>query len=326
MIKKEFWTSEQIMNLPIEARLLFIGMWNQADDEGILKNSPMQLKAQIFPCDMEITIDTIKSYLSQINQQKLIVFNKITENEDQDLIRIRKWAQHQQINKPTPTKYIFIEEDKEDSRSATVALPEDYHPKESKGKEKKVKEIKVKEEKVNQKESADKSARVLDLFNQWWKAYDRDTQKAKALVPWKKIDEKVYPSIIAHTKKFVLAVKQEFRPHGFRYLKDAVYLDEIVGNTPGLTTDLNADKKHEAQMERQRDEERKATEAYNNDPITEKERLEMLGLPAKQNSSVDAKDSPKRDDNSNTLTGTLRANKMSEEGAFKSLGSIIGHE
>ena len=109
MIKKEFWTSEQIMNLPIEARLLFIGMWNQADDNGILKISPMQLKAQIFPCDTEIDIDTIKSYLNQINQQKLIVFNEKTEKEDQDLIRIRKCAEHQRIDRPTKSKYNFLD-------------------------------------------------------------------------------------------------------------------------------------------------------------------------------------------------------------------------
>ena len=223
MIKKEFWTSEQIMNLPIEARLLFIGMWNQADDEGILKNSPMQLKAQIFPCDMEITIDTVNSYLAQIKQQKLIVFNEKTEKEDQDLIRIRKWSQHQQINKPTPTKYLFIEEKKERSRNTPVVLPEDYHPKESKGKEKKVKEIKVKKEKVNQKEAADKSARELDLFNQWWKLYDRDTNKKQAIGQWKKIDEDVYESIIDHTRRFVKAVEKQFRPHGFRYLRDECY-------------------------------------------------------------------------------------------------------
>ena len=52
----------------------------------------------------------------------------------------------------------------------------------------------------------------------------------------------------------------------------------------------------------------------------------MLGLPAKQNGSVDAEDSPKTEDKSSTLSGTLRANKMSEEGAFKSLGSIIRSE
>jgi len=326
MIKKEFWTSEQIMNLPIAARLLFIGMWNQADDEGILKASPMQLKAQIFPCDMGIDLEQVRHYIDLIKAENLIIFNKITQDEEQNLIRIRKWSQHQQINKPTPTKYVFIEEDKEDSRSTPVVLPDDYRPKESKEKEKKIKEIKVKEEKVNQKEPADKSARELDLFNQWWKLYDRDTNKKQSLLQWKKIDEKDYGLILEHTKKFVKAVEKQFRPHGFRYLRDECYRNEIVGDTPGLRTDLNADKKHEARMERQRDEERKATEAYNNDPITEKEKAELLGLPAKQNGSVDAEDSPRRDDNSNTLTGTLRANKMSEEGAFKSLGSIIGHE
>ena len=332
MIKKEFWTSEQIMNLPIEARLLFIGMWNQADDEGILKNSPMQLKAQIFPCDMEITIDTVNSYLAQIKQQKLIVFNEKTEKEDQDLIRIRKWTQHQQINKPTPTKYLFIEEEKEDYRSTTVGLRDDYHPKESKGKEKKEKEIKVKEEKVNQKEAADKSARVSELndltvFGIWWKAYDRDTNKKQALSQWKKIDERNYELIIEHTRKYVKAVEKQYRPHGFRYLRDECYKNEIVGDTPGLTTDLNAERKREALIERQRDEERKAREAYEADPVDDDTPIsELLGLPAKQNGSVDAQDSPKTEDKSSTLSGTLRANKMSEEGAFKSLGSIIGHE
>jgi len=326
MIKKEFWTSEQIMNLPIAARLLFIGMWNQADDEGILKNSPMQLKAQIFPCDMGIDLEQVEHYIDLIKAQNLIVFNEKTEKEDQDLIRIRKWSQHQQINKPTPTKYLFIEEDKEDSRSTTVGLRDDYRPKERKEKEKKVKESKLKEEKVNQKEAADKSARVSELFDIWWKLYDRDTQMGKALVQWKKIKPEVYPSIIEHTKKFVLAEVKRFRPHGFKYLRDKVYNDEIIGNTPGLTTDLNAERKHEALIERQRDEERKATEAFNADPITESEKRELLGLPAKQNGSVDAQDSPKTEDKSNTLSGTLRANKMSEEGAFKSLGSIIRNE
>jgi len=329
MIKKEFWTSEQIMNLPIAARLLFIGMWNQADDEGILKNSPMQLKAQIFPCDMGIDLEQVRHYIQLIKAENLIIFNKKSEKEDQDLIRIRKWAQHQQINKATPTKYVFIEEEKEDSRSAPVVLPEDYHPKESKGKEKKVKEIKVKEEKVNQKEAGNKlpSVRTKKEFDIWWKLYDRDTNKKQAIAQWKKIDEKDYEAIIDHTRKYVKAVEKQFRPHGFRYLRDEGYKNEIVGNTPGLTTDLNAEKKIEQEKQRQRDEERKAREAYEADPVDADTPVsELIGRPIKQNGSVDAEDSPREGDNSNTLTGTLRANKMSEEGAFKSLGSIIGHE
>lgn len=329
MIKKEFWTSEQIMNLPIGARLLFIGMWNQADDEGILKNSPMQLKAQIFPCDMGIDLEQVEHYIDLIKSQNLIVFNKKSEKEDQDLIRIRKWSQHQQINKATPTKYVFIEEEKEDYRSATGTLPEDYHPKESKGKEKKVKEIKVKKEKVNQKEASNKllSVSVIKKFNIWWKLYDRDTNRKQAIAQWKKIDEDVYESIIDHTKKFVKVTEKQFRPHGFRYLRDECYNNEIVGNTPGLTVDLNAEKKIEEEKQRQRDEERKAREAYEADPVDADTPVsELIGRPTKQNGSVDAEDRPKKLNSSSTLTGRLRDSKMSEEGAFKSLGSIIGHE
>ena len=329
MIKKEFWTSEQIMNLPIEARLLFIGMWNQADDAGILKNSPMQLKAQIFPCDTEITIDTIKSYLDQINQQKLIIFNAKSEKEDQDLIRIRKWAEHQRIDRPTKSKYNFLDEKQEDSTIALRGLDERSTRKERKVKEKKLKESK---EKVNQKEAADKSARVSELndltvFGIWWKAYDRDTNKKQALSQWKKIDERNYELIIEHTRKYVKAVEKQYRPHGFRYLRDECYRDEIVGNTPGLTTDLNAERKREALIERQLDEERKTREAYEADPVVDDTPIsELLGLPAKQNGSVDAQDIPMQADNGNSLTSTLSANKMSEEGAFKSLGSIIRDE
>ena len=53
MIKPEFFVDERIMDLPIPARILFIGMWVYADDEGIFKNSPKQLKVQIFPSDVK---------------------------------------------------------------------------------------------------------------------------------------------------------------------------------------------------------------------------------------------------------------------------------
>ena len=198
-------------------------------------------------------------------------------------------------------------------------------------KERKVKEKKLKEnkEKVNQKEASNKllSVRVKKEFDIWWKLYDRDTNKKQAIAQWKKIDEKDYELIIDHTRKFVKAVEKQFRPHGFRYLRDECYKNEIVGNTPGLTTDLNAEKKRIALIERQRDEERKAREAYEADPIDDDTPIsELLGRPTKQNGSVDAEDTPKTLNNSNTLSGTLSANKMSEEGAFKSLGSIIRNE
>lgn len=50
-IKPDFWTDSKIVSLPIEARLLFIGLWNFADDFGVFEWDPMGLKMKIFPGD-----------------------------------------------------------------------------------------------------------------------------------------------------------------------------------------------------------------------------------------------------------------------------------
>lgn len=51
MIKPEFWTDSTMVQLPAEARLLFIGMWNFADDYGYIEDEPDRLALQILPAD-----------------------------------------------------------------------------------------------------------------------------------------------------------------------------------------------------------------------------------------------------------------------------------
>lgn len=50
-IKPEFWRSEQVVSLSIEARLLFIGMWNFCDDYGVTPASDAGLKMAVYPGD-----------------------------------------------------------------------------------------------------------------------------------------------------------------------------------------------------------------------------------------------------------------------------------
>ena len=50
-IKPEFWTDSKIVALTPHARLLFIGMWNFADDHGCVDDDPMQLKLRVLPAD-----------------------------------------------------------------------------------------------------------------------------------------------------------------------------------------------------------------------------------------------------------------------------------
>ncbi len=50
-IKPQFFLNEELAELPAMVRLLFIGLWTQADREGRLLDRPKRLKAEIFPYD-----------------------------------------------------------------------------------------------------------------------------------------------------------------------------------------------------------------------------------------------------------------------------------
>ena len=123
MIKPEFWTDEKIIELPIPGRLLFIGLLNFADDEGIFRNSPKSIKCEVFPADSEPTANDVKDYMELMLNLKLIV--KGEDLEGNELLKIKNWHDHQKINHPTPSKYIFKPLLGGDSVSPKVELSED---------------------------------------------------------------------------------------------------------------------------------------------------------------------------------------------------------
>ena len=56
-IKPEIWTDEKFMAVSHGARLLFIGMFNFADDNGDLLYSITELQGRIFPGDEEPAVE-----------------------------------------------------------------------------------------------------------------------------------------------------------------------------------------------------------------------------------------------------------------------------
>ena len=132
MVKKEFWTDDKVIELSIQERLFFIGMWNFADDEGLIANKPRQMKAQIFPVD-EMNHGVISEMLMRLHGVGLIEFGN-----NNTLIKIKNWNRHQKINRPTPSVYTFTKVINEDSMSNHGALT--TKGKEDKGKEKNKKE------------------------------------------------------------------------------------------------------------------------------------------------------------------------------------------
>jgi hypothetical protein len=103
-IKPEFWTSEQISECSVSARLLFIGMWNFCDDEGRCKCSPNELRMRIYPGD-ECSADAVASWIDELVTNDLVT---IYEADNQLILQVNKWSKHQLINRKTASKFPSI--------------------------------------------------------------------------------------------------------------------------------------------------------------------------------------------------------------------------
>lgn len=113
-VKPELWQSPEVMNLSHSARLLFLGLITQADDEGIGSADPRKLKAVIFGGD-DVTLADVATWLTEIAGQRLAVL--YTVDGFGDLYLLPSWSDHQRVPKPTPTRY---------ARPVDNLLPERY--------------------------------------------------------------------------------------------------------------------------------------------------------------------------------------------------------
>ena len=64
-IKPGFFRNADLAELPIEARLLFIGLWTIADREGRMEDRPKQIKMELFPAD-SLDCDALLDQLAAI--------------------------------------------------------------------------------------------------------------------------------------------------------------------------------------------------------------------------------------------------------------------
>lgn len=98
-IKPEFWSNEQVMECSTTARLLFIGLWNFADDAGRHALAYKQIKALVFPGD-DISTDTIQELFGELSTNNLLI-TYIADNKE--FFQITGWH-HQKIDKPRESK------------------------------------------------------------------------------------------------------------------------------------------------------------------------------------------------------------------------------
>lgn len=112
-IKPEFWSDETITECSLSARLLFIGIWNFADDAGNLDRSAKQIKARVFPVD-NVDCDPL---IAELIAHGLLIEYSVS---DRKYLHIPGFAKHQVINRPSaPVVPAY-----DDSLTTQVALSE----------------------------------------------------------------------------------------------------------------------------------------------------------------------------------------------------------
>lgn len=87
-IKPSFFSNDLLVELPFEARLLFVGLWTLADREGRLENRAKKIKMSLFPAD-EINVSEQLLNISKLG------FIALYNCDGTDVIQIINFSKHQ---------------------------------------------------------------------------------------------------------------------------------------------------------------------------------------------------------------------------------------
>lgn len=165
-IKPDFWTNPKVVSVPPVTRLMFIGMWNYADDYGRLAYEPLSLKLKLFPNDPGISQADVRDMINDLCANDLII---IYSSNDKEYIEITGWD-HQKIDKRQASKLPAPFDSDSDIRRlppTPADLPRTLPTPDP------VREGKGKEGKVEEKNLSDACASKPDPFDEFWKLYPR---------------------------------------------------------------------------------------------------------------------------------------------------------
>lgn len=96
-IKPSFFKSDDVSALPLRARLTWIGLWTQCDDQGRTKDHLKLIKADIWPLD-QVSLADIEEDLTTLARLGRIVRYEVGGER---YLAVTNWSRHQKINRPT---------------------------------------------------------------------------------------------------------------------------------------------------------------------------------------------------------------------------------
>lgn len=204
MIDPGFWIDEKLGAISPLARLLFMGLISNSDDEGRLPGHPALIKSQVFPYDADITPNQVTQWLEQLEELEILIIYTV---DSQTYIQIKNFLKHQTINRPTASKY------PDPSLNTHGVLTDNSLPKEEKRREENIREVEEKR-KEDILSSADDSlapiSEIVDIYNVKCTSLPKvkqitDKRKKTLRIRWKK-----YNDINIYHQLFQMAEESDF--------------------------------------------------------------------------------------------------------------------
>lgn len=250
MIDPGFWTDEKLGTCSPMARLTFMGVISQADDDGRLNGHPALIRSLLFPYDHDITVDQVEGWLAQLEERRLIIRYQV---DGQSYIAVTNFAKHQTINKKTASKLPPPPENLEES-SDSESLPEDYGSttvalppkrKEEKRKEEKRREEEAEKEKKAAAASARESFYAAHKRVFGFECNPHQAEKLAAYIDHDGVDEAVVIRAIERAAErgtgyrfgLIQKILNDYIASGVKTLSEAIALDNEFQKREALKRD-----------------------------------------------------------------------------------------
>ncbi len=111
-LPSDFWTWEAVIDCSMTARLLFLGLWNFADDHGVQPLRPRTIRMQVFPGD-PIDENAVRALIDELVARGLV---RTFTVEGQEYLSVIHWEQIQRVSRrarhrypPDPAKPVPVE-------------------------------------------------------------------------------------------------------------------------------------------------------------------------------------------------------------------------
>ncbi len=167
-LKPEFWGHPKTARVSRDARLLFLGLLTESDDEGRQLGSAKRIAGAVFPNDDDVAAKNVTVWLDELERARMVTRYSV---DDVAYLLIDGFTEHQKVAHATPSRLPppgdipLSESPPEILANNSGGTPESFSPD-------------LGSRIVGSRKCTASAARAE--FDSWWSLYPRKVDKAKA--------------------------------------------------------------------------------------------------------------------------------------------------